>query len=105
MTLLIVDDHAQTREIMKTMLADVFDEIYECSNGAEALASYARHHQDWALMDIEMPVCDGIAATRHIKANFPDARIIVLTAHDSAGLRKAASEAGAHAYVLKDDLS
>jgi CheY-like chemotaxis protein len=105
MNLLIVDDNATIREMIKSLFADLADQIYESENGQEAIDSYARHHQDWVLMDIEMPVCDGLAATRRIKEGSPDARIIVVTSYDSKVLRQAAIDAGACAYVLKDDLS
>jgi len=104
MDLLIVDDNITVREMMKSLFCDLADQIYESANGEEAIDSYARHHQDWVLMDIEMPICDGLAATRRIKERSPDARIIIVTSHNSKVLRQAAFDAGACAYVMKDDL-
>src|SRR5258708_36241523 len=105
MNLLIVDDSAQVRQIIKVLLADIADQIHECANGAEAIVSYGLFHQDWILMDIDMPVCDGIVATKRIKESSPEARIIIITAHNSLTLRQAAHDAGACGYVLKDDLN
>jgi len=105
MNLLIVDDNSTVREMMKSLFSDLADQVYESANGEEAIVSYASHHQDWVLMDIEMPVCDGLAATRRIKESYPEARIIMVTSHDSKVLRQAAMDAGACAYVLKDDLA
>jgi CheY-like chemotaxis protein len=105
MNLLIVDDNITVREMMKSLFSDLADQIFESANGEEAINNYATHHQDWVLMDIEMPICDGLAATRRIIERSPDARIIILTSHDSKVLRRAALDAGACAYVLKDDLT
>ena len=105
MNLLIADDNARVRQVIKEVLKDLTTEIHECADGAEAVSDYALHRPDWVLMDIGMPVCDGIAATRLIKSNFPEAKIVIVTAHNHRDLRKAAIEAGACAYVLKDDLA
>lgn len=55
-------------------------------------------------MDIEMPVLDGLDATRQIVAAFPDARIVIVTKHGHEKLRMTATDAGASAYVLKENL-
>ena len=105
MNILIADDNATVRQMIKSLFADLADRLYECANGEEAINSYIKHHHDWVLMDIEMPICDGIAATRRIKERSPDARIVIVTSHNSRVLRQAAMDAGACAYVLKDDLT
>ena len=56
------------------------------------------------LMDIQMGGMNGIAATRHMKAAFPETNVMIVTSFDDAYLREAATEAGASAYVTKDDL-
>jgi two-component system response regulator DegU len=56
-------------------------------------------------MDITMPGPDGIAVTRRLTAAYPDAKVVILTDHDEASYRQAASDAGAQGYVLKGDLS
>ncbi|MGH9838430.1 MAG: response regulator [Blastocatellia bacterium] len=76
----------------------------ECSDGVQALDAYRQHHPDWVLMDIKMKEMDGLAATRQIKAAFPQARIVIVTGYDDARLREAARSAGACAYVHKENL-
>lgn len=104
MKLMIVEDNDQMRRLIKSIVARLADAVYECSDGSEALAVYAIHHPDWVLMDLEMPVMDGITATRQIKAAFPDAHICIVTQHNDAQSREAAFAAGADEYVIKDDL-
>ncbi|HXG64495.1 MAG TPA: response regulator transcription factor [Blastocatellia bacterium] len=104
MKLLIVEDNEQMRLLIKSFVSDIAESVIECSDGAEALAAYREHQPDWVLMDIKMGQVDGIAATRQIRAIFPSARIMIVTDHDDARLRKAAWCAGAREYVLKEDL-
>jgi two-component system response regulator DegU len=79
-------------------------EVVESHNGIDAVESYAIHRPDCVLMDIEMEGMDGLAATRNIVQSDPEAKIIVVTMHDSLRLRRAASEAGARGYVVKENL-
>jgi|SRR5215831_4028040 len=104
MRILITDDHAEMRLLIKNLIGDLAHSTIECANGAEAIASYREHQPDWVIMDIKMPMTDGIAATRQIKAAFPTARIIIVTDYDDRRLRKAALTAGAYDYVIKDEL-
>lgn len=104
MKLLIVDDNQEMRRLIKSVVADLAEEIVECADGAEALIAYREQLPDWVLMDIEMPVLDGLAATRQIIADFPKARIAIITRHGHEKLRITAQAAGACAYVLKEDL-
>jgi CheY-like chemotaxis protein len=104
MTLLIVEDNENMRGLLKSLVRDLTSEIHECGDGAEALACYTAHRPDWVLMDIKMPRTDGIEATRQITAAFPKAQVVIVTDYDDAELRAAACEAGARAYVLKEDL-
>jgi CheY-like chemotaxis protein len=101
--LLIVEDHAETRQEIKNLLSDL-GEIYECRDGSEAFSVYAQHRPDWVLMDIKMERMNGIAATRKIKASYPEARIVIVTGYDDAELREAAKRAGACEYVVKEKL-
>ena len=104
MNILIVDDNEEMRRAIKSFVGDLADDCFECEDGAWALAAYAAHRPDWVLMDVEMPVLDGITAAGQIKAAFPEALIVIITVHDHAGLRARARQAGAVGYVLKDDL-
>lgn len=102
--LLIVEDSERIRRMIKSLVKGMITDVYECSDGSEALDAYTRHHPDWVLMDIEMKQMDGITATRQIMAAFPEARIVIVSNHDSEDLRQAASDAGACGYVVKENL-
>ena len=104
MTLLIVEDNAAMRQMLKKMVGDLVEAIAECSDGSEALAAYRAYRPAWVLMDLRMTIVDGLEATRQIITAFPDARIVIVTDYDDAGLRAAARRAGACAYVVKENL-
>ena len=102
---MIVDDHVEMRTLIRSLLADVAQEFVECANGAEAVAGFAIERPDWTLMDIVMPGMDGLTATRRIKAQFPEARILIITQHDSHQLRDSVREAGATGFLGKEELT
>lgn len=104
MMLMIVDDNAQVRRVIRRICQDVADRFCECADGAEALAVYRAEQPDWVVMDVSMEVMDGLAATRQILSVFPAARIVITTRFDDAEMREAARLAGACAFVPKDDL-
>jgi len=103
-SVLIVDDSERIREMIKRLIKEVLDEVYECSDGSEALEVYIRHRPDWVLMDIEMKEVDGITSTRRIMAVDPAARVVIVSNYDSNELRAAATEAGACGYIVKENL-
>ena len=103
-TILIVDDSAPMRRTIRSLLGKVAGEMHECSDGDEVLAAYERYRPDWVVMDIKMERVDGIAATRQIVAEHPEAKVAILTSYDEQGLEKLARAAGARACLLKDDL-
>lgn len=105
MKILIVDDNAAMREMICSFLPRSFDDICECEDSSDALDHYRSFVPDWVLMDWETKRMDGLAATRAILADFPEAKILFVTQHDDPELRAAAMEAGAKGFVLKDDLS
>ena len=102
--LLVVEDNRAMRNLIKSIIADLAEDVSECGDGAQALAAYAVCRPDWVLMDIRMKETDGISATRRIKAAFPDAQIVIVTDYDDPKLREAARSAGAREYVLKENL-
>jgi CheY-like chemotaxis protein len=104
MRLLIVDDNPSIHRVIKSIVSDLADEIFDCTEGPKALAAYLAHRPDFVLMDFAMTGVDGITATRLITEADPAARIIIVTNYDGADLRDAARRAGACGYVLKDDL-
>jgi DNA-binding NarL/FixJ family response regulator len=104
LSLLIVEDNAHMRRMIRTVVAGLVDAVHECDDGAEAPAVYAAHQPDWVLMDVEMARVDGITATREITTAFPGARILIVTQYDDARICRAALEAGARGCLLKENL-
>lgn len=102
--LLIIEDNAAIRRVIRSIVASVAEEIYECEDGAEAITVYLAQRPDFVLMDIAMSRLDGLAATRQIRAADPEAKVIIVTNYDEADLREAARAAGACDYVLKENL-
>jgi len=104
MTVLLVDDNARVVRLLRHAVRDIASAIWECSDGADALAAYAQHRPDVVLMDIRMPCMDGLTATRQITQFDPSARVVIITDYEDEELRMAASEAGACGYALKENL-
>lgn len=102
--LLIVDDNKQMRRMIRSLVEDLDAEIYECADGAEALASCRVRQPDWIFMDVQMKPMDGLTATREIKAIFPQMKICIVTDHADEKTRRAAMEAGAGWFCGKEDL-
>ena len=105
MKLLIADDNAGMREVLRQLLANVATEMRECADGDEAIQAFGEFNPDWTIMDLSMPRLDGLAATRQILASHGGARIIVLTEHQGVEYEQAALEAGAWKFVSKSNLS
>lgn len=78
--------------------------VAEACNGREALEQFRKHHPDIALMDLQMPQMSGVDAISAIRAEFPEARIIILTTHAGDVQVSRALKAGARAYLLKGSL-
>jgi CheY-like chemotaxis protein len=104
MTVLIVEDNTGVRRLLRSALAEIAEDIWECGDGADALAAYLAHQPDVVLMDIRMPRLDGLAATEQILRFDPSARILMVTDYDDDALRNAAQKAGACGYALKPNL-
>lgn len=101
---LIVDDHEFTRTGLKYSLEEHphIQIVGEACNGQEALILNKNSQPDIVLMDIGMPVMNGIFATQQIKADYPDTKIIVLTSRQLSEEIYASLAAGADAYCIKD---
>lgn len=102
--ILLVDDQALFREGLSTLLSvrEGMEVVGEAENGRDAIAQIALLQPDVALMDVRMPILDGVAATREITSKYPHTKVIMLTTFDDdehvfEGLR-----AGAVGYLLKD---
>jgi DNA-binding NarL/FixJ family response regulator len=98
---LIVDDQRPTRRGLKAVLtlSPQVEVIGEAADGQESVDLVAERHPDVVLMDVQMPVMDGLEATRHIKSRWPEVRVVVLTMH--ANYRAKALAAGADAFLIK----
>lgn len=104
MRVLICDDQATVRDGLRLMLGlepDI-EVIGVAQDGAAALALVSTSAPDLVLMDLKMPVMNGIEATRQIVARFPDTRVLVLTTYDADEWVFDAVQAGAAGYLLKD---
>jgi len=104
MKILIADDNARMREMVKQTVASLATESYEAADGGEAIAICAAQRPDWVLMDLRMKQMDGLRATAEIKARFPQTRVVIVSQYDDAELRAEATRVGACAYVLKENL-
>src|SRR3972149_3062210 len=101
---LLVDDQALFREGLRTLLSvhPGLEVVGEAANGEEAVQLAASLHPSVILMDLQMPVLDGAAATRRIRASHPQCRVIVLTTFDDDERVFEGLRAGAGGYLLKD---
>jgi DNA-binding NarL/FixJ family response regulator len=103
--IVVVDDQALVRAGLQLILQaeDDLDVVTECADGAQAVVAAAGHRPDVVLMDVRMPVLDGIEATRRIRAGGDDApAVLVLTTFDDDDVLWGAIDAGAAGFVLKD---
>lgn len=102
--ILIADDHAVVRQGLKMFLSDddEFDVVGEAQNGSEAVELAKKLQPDVVLMDLLMPVMDGITAIGHIRREVPDTEVIALTSVLEDASVVGAVRAGAIGYLLKD---
>ncbi|GAA1925383.1 response regulator [Streptantibioticus ferralitis] len=103
-TLVVVDDQATVREALAVMLglAEDVAVVATATNGAEAVEAAGLHHPDVLLMDLNMPVMDGVEATGRIHRAEQDTAILVLTTFDDDESILAALHAGASGYLTKE---
>ncbi|SRR6266404_1891515 len=101
---LVCDDHALFREGVKTILSyqPEFEVVGEADDGRQGVELAIRLHPDVVLMDISMPVLKGFDATRRIKKERSDVKVLILTVYDDEDMVARCLDAGASGYVLKD---
>ena len=101
---LVVDDHPLVRSGLVGLLAsaDDLEVVGEAADGAEALDRARETAPDVVLMDLSMPVVDGVEATRRLTTELPEVRVVVLTSFSDQSRVAAALSAGAVGYLLKD---
>ncbi|MFB6122837.1 MAG: chemotaxis protein CheY [Haloferacaceae archaeon] len=98
---LIVDDSDFMRNLLREILEEDFEIVGEGENGVEAVDLYEEHDPDLVMMDIVMPIRDGIEATTEITDNDPDANVIMCTSVGQEEKMKMAVKAGASGYITK----
>jgi len=101
--LLLVDDHKLLRQGLRRAVEEAgFDVVGEAGDGEEAVRLAVELQPDLVLMDVTMPVLDGIEATRRLRQSTPEAKVVMLTMHGEEETVARALRAGAVAYLLKD---
>ena len=103
LTILVVEDYEDASLAMRLALEDQGYRILEASDGEQAVAVASREHPDIILMDLQLPVLDGLAATRRIRAvpELQETVIVAITAHNEGDYRARALAAGCNAFVSK----
>jgi DNA-binding NarL/FixJ family response regulator len=103
MRILVADDHSLFRDGVASLLAAWgHDVVGQARDGEEAVTLVARLDPELVLMDVRMPICSGVEATRRIKAVRPQTRIVMLTVSEDEDDLFGAIKAGAQGYLLKD---
>ena len=101
--LLLADDHRMLRESLGSSLeSHGFEVVGEAGDGSAAVQRAVELNPDVVLMDVTMPVLDGVEATRRIRLRLPEVRVVMLTMHAGAVMKVAGMRAGASAYLVKD---
>lgn len=103
--ILIADDHAVVRAGLRTLLEsrNGWEVCAEATDGRDAVEKTAKLKPDVAVLDIGMPLLNGVEATRQIHKSSPRTEVLILTMHESDDLVQQVVEAGARGYILKDD--
>ncbi len=102
-TVLVVDDEPHIRKYIGLILRKLgTPTVVEAANGEEAIAAFAQHNPDLVLMDVNMPIMDGLQALERINAEHPDALVVMLTSLATRHVVERCLELGAINFVRKD---
>ena len=105
--ILIADDDSLVRTVLRSYLESQtrFKVCGEAVNGLDAIEKARTHHPDLIVMDLSMPVMNGIEAASVLRAMLPQVSIVIYTAHDSSMIERHALEAGVRAVIQKQDIA
>ena len=104
--IVLADDHVLVRQSLRSLLErEGFQVVAEASDGQEALRHVELLQADIAVMDISMPILNGLNAAREMSRSFPKTKIILLTQHDEGQYISEAMDAGVKGYVLKNQVA
>ncbi|MGZ8899242.1 MAG: response regulator [Limisphaerales bacterium] len=103
-SVLLVDDHPFVREGIRSFLSDLpdFEVVGEATSGSEAVKLAQQHQPDFILLDINMPEMNGLEAVGRLRKCSPEAKILILTVHNSREYVLHVAKSGAHGYILKE---
>jgi DNA-binding NarL/FixJ family response regulator len=103
---MLVEDNSSFRQLVKNTLKDQFPsmDIIEAGDGIEAFQKIDSHHPNLIFMDIQLPGENGLELTRKIKADHPEAIVIILTSHDLPEYREVATQNKANYFFSKDSI-
>jgi two-component system, NarL family, response regulator NreC len=104
--IILADDHVLVRQSLRALLErEGFQVVAEASDGQEAVRHVELLQPDIAVMDISMPILNGLSAAREMSRSFPKTKIILLTQHDEGQYISEAMDAGVKGYVLKNQVA
>lgn len=104
-TVILADDHTLVLEGFRRLLETHCELLATVGDGQDLLQAVAQHRPDIVILDISMPVMNGIEAARTLKAKFPSMKLVFVTMHADPAYLRAAFQAGASGYILKQSLS
>ena len=101
---MIVDDHASTREMIRMFLNIPGVTFCECASGHEAMEAVNEFQPDWVTMDVHMPGLNGFQCTEAMRAKYPAARVMIVTADNQPHFRQLSHSVGATGLLAKENL-
>ena len=102
--ILIADDNARTRLMLRATLADLQAEFIEIGGGSGVVQAVERYRPDWVLLEFRMEPVNGLVVASRIRKDFPSVRLVMVTNCDDPAVRTTATAVGIHHFVMKDDM-